>query len=165
VFCLQNGYSHKNDHLKIKTGGYAMSVERILATKGRDVLTVSPESSLHDAARLLAEKRIGALVVTSPDRQVRGILSERDIVRAVAADPASLNRQVSDFMTAHVITCGPHTSIPELMDEMTIGRFRHLPVVVDGRLAGLVSIGDVVKYRVAEIEAESRALRNYIATA
>ena len=88
-----------------------------------------------------------------------------DIVRAVAADPASLNRQVSDFMTAHVITCGPHTSIPELMDEMTIGRFRHLPVVVDGRLAGLVSIGDVVKYRVAEIEAESRALRNYIATA
>ena len=108
-----------------------MSVERILATKGRDVLTVSPESSLHDAARLLAEKRIGALVVTSPDRQVRGILSERDIVRAVAADPASLNRQVSDFMTAHVITCGPHTSIPELMDEMTIGRFRHLPVVVD----------------------------------
>ena len=142
-----------------------MSVERILATKGRDVLTVSPESSLHDAARLLAEKRIGALVVTSHDRQVRGILSERDIVRAVAADPASLNRQVCDFMTAHVITCGPHTSIPELMDEMTIGRFRHLPVVVDGRLAGLVSIGDVVKYRVAEIEAESRALRNYIATA
>ena len=142
-----------------------MSVERILATKGRDVLTVSPESSLHDAARLLAEKRIGALVVTSHDGQVRGILSERDIVRAVAADPASLNRQVCDFMTAHVITCGPHTSIPELMDEMTIGRFRHLPVVVDGRLAGLVSIGDVVKYRVAEIEAESRALRNYIATA
>jgi CBS domain-containing protein len=142
-----------------------MSVERILATKGRHVLTVSPDSSLHDAARLLAEKRIGALVVTSPDMQVKGILSERDIVRAVAADPASLHRPVRDFMTAHVITCGPRTSIPELMDEMTMGRFRHLPVVVDGRLAGLVSIGDVVKYRVAEIEAESRAMRDYIATA
>jgi len=142
-----------------------MSVERILATKGRHVLTVSPDSSLHDAARLLAEKRIGALVVASSDMQVKGILSERDIVRAIAADPASLSRPVGDFMTSHVITCGLHTSIPELMDKMTMGRFRHLPVVVDGRLAGLVSIGDVVKYRVAEIEAESRAMRDYIATA
>jgi hypothetical protein len=72
---------------------------------------------------------------------------------------------VGDFMTSHVITCGLHTSIPELMDEMTMGRFRHLPVVVGGSLSGLVSIGDVVKYRVAEIEAESRAMRDYIATA
>jgi CBS domain-containing protein len=141
-----------------------MSVERILATKGRHVLTVSPDSSLHDAARLLAEKRIGALVVSSPEMQVKGILSERDIVRAVAADPASLTRPVDEFMTAHVVTCDLHTSIPQLMDKMTMGRFRHLPVVVDGRLAGLVSIGDVVKYRVAEIEAESRAMRDYIAT-
>ena len=141
-----------------------MSVERILATKGRHVLTVSPDSSLHDAARLLAEKRIGALVVSSPEMQVKGILSERDIVRAVAADPASLTRPVGEFMTAHVVTCDLHTSIPQLMDKMTMGRFRHLPVVVDGRLAGLVSIGDVVKYRVAEIEAESRAMRDYIAT-
>lgn len=142
-----------------------MSVERILATKGRHVLTVTPEHSLQEAARLLAEKRIGALVVSSRDQIVQGILSERDIVRAVAADAGNLNRPVHDFMTHHVITCHPRTSIPEVMDEMTMGRFRHLPVVVDGRLVGLVSIGDVVKFRVAEIEAESKAMRDYIATA
>jgi len=142
-----------------------MSVERILATKGRNVLTVSPDHTLQEAARVLADKRIGALVVSDRDQDVKGILSERDIVRAVAADPANLQRAVRDFMTAHVITCHPRTSIPELMDEMTMGRFRHMPVVVDGRLIGVVSIGDVVKYRVAEIEAESKAMRDYIATA
>lgn len=142
-----------------------MSVERILAGKGRHVETISPSHSLQEAAQVLAAKRIGAVVVVSPDNAVLGILSERDIVRAIAVDPSRLSRPVSDFMTAKVVTCGLKTSIPEMMDEMTVGRFRHLPVVVDGVLSGLVSIGDVVKYRVAEIEAESNAMRHYIASA
>jgi CBS domain-containing protein len=142
-----------------------MSVKHILAQKGRNIEAIGPDTKLAQAILHLASKRIGALLVIDAANSILGILSERDIVRAIAADPASLNRPVGDFMTSHVITCGLHTSIPELMDEMTMGRFRHLPVVVGGSLAGLVSIGDVVKYRVAEIEAESRAMRDYIATA
>ena len=142
-----------------------MSVERILAGKGRHVETISPSHTLQEAAKVLAAKRIGAVVVASSDHAVLGILSERDIVRAIASDPARLNNPVSDFMTEKVVTCGLKTSIPEIMDEMTSGRFRHLPVMVEGRLSGLISIGDVVKYRVAEIEAESNAMRHYIASA
>ncbi len=142
-----------------------MSVERILAGKGRHVETIPPSHRLQEAAQILAAKRIGAVVVVSHDRAVLGILSERDIVRAIAQDPARLNSPVSDFMTHKVVTCGLKTSIPEVMDEMTAGRFRHLPVVVDGQLQGLISIGDVVKFRVAEIEAESAAMRHYIASA
>ena len=142
-----------------------MSVERILADKGRHVDTIPPTYTLHEAAQLLAAKRIGAVVVVSPDYAVLGILSERDIVRAIAVDPARLQSPVSDFMTEKVVTCGLKMSIPQIMDEMTSGRFRHLPVVVDGKLLGLISIGDVVKYRVAEIEAESNAMRQYIASA
>jgi CBS domain-containing protein len=142
-----------------------MSVERILAGKGRHVETISPSHTLLEAAKILAAKRIGAVVVASSEHAVLGILSERDIIRAIASDPARLNNPVSDFMTEKVVTCGLKTSIPEIMDEMTSGRFRHLPVVVEGRLSGLISIGDVVKYRVAEIEAESNAMRHYIASA
>ena len=142
-----------------------MSVERILAGKGRHVETIPPSHSLHEAAQILAAKRIGAVVVASSDNNVLGILSERDIVRAIAADPLRLKNPVSDFMTEKVVTCGLKTSIPEIMDQMTSGRFRHLPVVVDGKLSGLISIGDVVKHRVAEIEAESNAMRQYIASA
>jgi CBS domain-containing protein len=146
-------------------GDVSMSVERILAGKGRHVETISPSHTLQEAAKVLAAKRIGAVVVASSDHAVLGILSERDIVRAIASDPARLNNPVSDFMTEKVVTCGLKISIPEIMDEMTSGRFRHLPVVVEGRLSGLISIGDVVKYRVAEIEAESNAMRHYIASA
>jgi CBS domain-containing protein len=142
-----------------------MSVERILAGKGRHVETIFPSHSLQEAAQILAAKRIGAVVVVSPEKAVLGILSERDIVRAIALDPSRLSRPVSEFMTEKVITCGLKTSVPEVMDQMTSGRFRHLPVVVEGALQGLVSIGDVVKFRVAEIEAESNALRQYIASA
>ena len=143
-----------------------MNVEHILAAKGRDVLTIEPDRTLADAARALTERKIGAVVVADADRAVLGILSERDIVRAVArGGAAALGDPVSQYMTAKVVTCTGHSSINELMEVMTERKFRHVPIVENGRLAGIISIGDVVKHRVAEIEAEHQALREYIATA
>ena len=142
-----------------------MTVRAILDLKGRDVVTIAPEKTLADAAGLLSENRIGALVVVVGER-VSGILSERDIVRAVAASGgAALANKVSDKMTGTVVTCGPQDTTAAVMNRMTAGRFRHLPVVDNGRLAGIVSIGDVVKFRLAEIERESSMLRDYIMTA
>ena len=143
-----------------------MNVEHILAAKGRDVLTIEPDRTLADAARALTERKIGAVVIADAGRAVLGILSERDIVRAVAREgAAALDHPVSRYMTAKVVTCTGHSSINELMEVMTERKFRHVPIVENGRLIGLVSIGDIVKFRVAEIESESRALREYIATA
>ena len=143
-----------------------MSVEVILAKKGRDVVTIGAERALSDAIDLLGSRRIGAAVVTDPDGALRGILSERDVLRAVAnRGAAALDDTVADHMTADVVTCGPATSVDTLMSLMTEGKFRHLPVIEEGRLAGLVSIGDLVKHRLAEVEAEHQALRDYIATA
>jgi CBS domain-containing protein len=143
-----------------------MSVRAILDMKGRDVATISADATLAEAAAQLAEKRIGALVVTGIERSVSGILSERDIVRALAQHKeAALARPVAEFMTRRVVTCTADDTVGELMHRMTAGRFRHVPVVEHGRLAGIVSIGDVVKSRVAEIERESEALRDYIRTA
>jgi CBS domain-containing protein len=143
-----------------------MNVEHILVAKGRDVLTIEPSRTLADAARALTEKRIGAVIVGGPDEAVLGILSERDIVRVVArGGAAALEHPVSQHMTGKVVTCTRQTTINELMDEMTRRKFRHMPVVENGRLCGIISIGDVVKHRVAEIEAEHQALREYIATA
>jgi CBS domain-containing protein len=143
-----------------------MNVEHILSEKGRQVVTIGPEASLMDAGRMLSEKRIGAVVVADPGNPVLGILSERDIVRAVATNGvAALDEPVSRYMTAKVVTCTTRSAINDLMETMTRGKFRHVPIVEDGRLIGIVSIGDVVKFRVAEIESESRALRDYIATA
>lgn len=123
------------------------------------------KKTLADAAALLSENRIGALVVVVGER-VTGILSERDIVRAVARDgEGALASKVSDKMTGTVVTCGPQDTMAAVMNRMTAGRFRHLPVVDNGRLAGIVSIGDVVKFRLAEIERESSMLRDYIMTA
>lgn len=140
-----------------------MTVATILAAKGRDVVTAEPQHSLQDAARLLAERRIGAVLIAGPDCVLKGILSERDIVRAVALrGPAALEDKVEAHMTRNVVTCSEASLISEVMEEMTKGRFRHLPVVKDGKLAGMVSIGDVVKQRIAEAEAESRSLRDYI---
>jgi CBS domain-containing protein len=136
-----------------------MSVRAILDTKGRDVATVSADATLAQAVVQLAEKRIGALVVTGIERSVIGILSERDIVRALAAHKeAALARPVAEFMTRRVVTCSADDTVAELMHRMTAGRFRHVPVIEHGRLFGIVSIGDVVKSRVAEIERESEAL-------
>ncbi|HXW24100.1 MAG TPA: CBS domain-containing protein [Xanthobacteraceae bacterium] len=143
-----------------------MTVKAILSRKSNDVLTIEPTATLAAAAKLLAEHRIGAVVITGPDRQVIGILSERDIVRAFAArGPAALDEQVGQVMTRKVITCTEAETVASLMERMTQGKFRHLPVVERGRLAGIVSIGDVVKYRLEEMEKESTALREYILTA
>lgn len=143
-----------------------MTVARILAEKGRTVVTVEPDRSLDEAIHLLAEKRIGALVVSADGVSVLGILSERDLMRALAdKGAAALDAPVSEHMTATVITCGRGASVEEVMHLMTDNRFRHIPVVEDGRLAGLVSIGDVVKRRIAAVEAEHQAMKDYITMA
>jgi len=143
-----------------------MTVKAILSRKGRDVVTIAPTATLSAAVKLLAERRIGAIVVTGPEDRVAGILSERDIVRTLGErGPAALDDNVGSVMTRKVATCTEADTIASLMERMTQGKFRHLPVVDQGRLVGLVSIGDVVKWRVEEIEGESNALREYIATA
>ena len=143
-----------------------MNVEQLLSGKGHDVISVQPHRTLSEAIRTLSEKRIGAVVVMGADGALVGILSERDIIRALGASGAeALSSPVSRAMTAKVVTCRLETSIDELMEIMTSGRFRHVPVMEDGRVVGIVSIGDVVKHRVAEIEAESKAMRDYIAMA
>lgn len=143
-----------------------MTVKAILSRKGNDVLTIEPNATLAAAIKLLADRKIGAVVITGAERQVIGILSERDIVRAFAASgPAALDEQVGQVMTRKVMTCDEAETISSLMERMTQGKFRHLPVVEHGRLAGIISIGDVVKYRLEEMEKESSALREYILTA
>jgi len=140
-----------------------MTVSRILSTKGRDVVTIQPHRTLGEAAKLLGERRIGAVVVSGSDGAVHGILSERDIVRALGkAGASSLDDPVSRHMTAEVITCAPDTMIVDVMEDMTSGRFRHMPVVEGGRLTGIISIGDVVKHRLNEMQHETQALREYI---
>jgi CBS domain-containing protein len=143
-----------------------MTVKAILSRKGGDVVTIAPTANLTEAVKLLAERRIGALIVTGPDNRVAGILSERDIVRAVAErGHAALEENVGAVMTRKVTTCTEADTIAVIMERMTEGKFRHMPVVDQGKLVGVISIGDVVKWRVGEIEGESAALRDYIATA
>jgi CBS domain-containing protein len=143
-----------------------MSVALILATKGGDVVTTQPHRTLMEVVALLSSKGIGAVVVSDASRNVLGIISERDIMRALAAaGPSALNEAVSRYMTPKVFTVTEETAIVTIMETMTNGRFRHVPVVSNGKLIGLVSIGDVVKHHVNEIESEHRALRDYIATA
>ncbi|WP_029029240.1 CBS domain-containing protein [Salinarimonas rosea] len=141
-----------------------MTVRQVLAEKGEGVVTLAPDCSLAEAARLLADRRIGAVVVSGDGGRVDGILSERDIVRAVAREgAAALDARVESWMTREVVTCAREVAIDDLMQTMTEGKFRHVPVVEEGRLVGIVSIGDVVKRRVAAIEAEARMLKEYIA--
>jgi CBS domain-containing protein len=143
-----------------------MTVKAILSQKGNDVLTIDPAATLAAAAKLLAERRIGAVLVTGIDGRLSGILSERDIVRVLAEQGAdALDERVDRVMTRKVVTCTEAETIASIMERMTAGKFRHLPVVDQGRLTGVVSIGDVVKYRLHEIESESQALREYILTA
>jgi CBS domain-containing protein len=143
-----------------------MNVETILKTKGRSVTTIAPDASIGNAVDLLRLKGIGALVVSADGERVAGILSERDIVHALAERGAGLlDLPVSALMTRHVFTCQPGDSIAELMAEMTERRIRHLPVVENGRLAGIVSIGDVVKNRLDEVETEASSLRQFITSA
>ena len=146
-----------------------MKVSDILAAKGGttgDVIGIEPTASLEAAAKLLSKHRIGAVVIRGAGGRLAGILSERDIVRAVAENGAeALKRSVAQVMTRDVVTCGEHDTCAEIMERMTARRFRHLPVLRDNTLVGLISIGDVVKQRVDEIERESEAMRDYIRTA
>jgi CBS domain-containing protein len=143
-----------------------MTVKAILSRKGGDVVTIAPTAQLAEAVKLLAARRIGAIVITGPGERVAGILSERDIVRVLAErGTAVLDEQVGAVMTRNVVTCTGAETVTAIMERMTAHRFRHLPVVEQNKLIGIISIGDVVKRRVEEIEGESNALREYIATA
>jgi CBS domain-containing protein len=140
-----------------------MLVRHILREKGREVVTISSEAILSEAAQLLARRRIGAVIVRDSGGDVSGILSERDIVRAVAEHSvAALGHSVAMHMTREVSTCCETDTVDELMETMTCGRFRHMPVVDDGRLCGIISIGDVVKTRIEETVREATSLREYI---
>lgn len=143
-----------------------MTVARILREKGRDVLTTQPHRTIKEVAALLAARAVGAVVVSDAAMSVLGIVSERDIVRAIGTGGASaLEEPVSRHMTSKVTTVTESASIDHVMETMTNGRFRHLPVVEHGRLVGIVSIGDVVKRHVNAIDTERQALREYIASA
>ena len=141
-----------------------MTVKQILDEKGRDVVTVNPSMGTEEAVRFLAENKIGAVVVTGPGGKISGILSERDIVRAVANKGAdALTAPISAIMTSKVTTCGESHSINQVMELMTNGRFRHLPVESDGKLIGIISIGYVVRRRIKDVEREAEEIKAYIA--
>ena len=143
-----------------------MLVKNILGEKGREVISISSDATLSEAARLLSRRRIGAIVVRDESGALAGILSERDVVRAVADESVkALARPVNLYMTRAVATCTEHDSIEDLMEMMTVGRFRHLPVIEDDHIIGIVSIGDVVKTRIAETVQEAASLREYITAA
>ena len=143
-----------------------MTVKTILSTKGSDVITIGPNASLEEAIGVLAKHRIGAVVVLGADQRVIGILSERDIVRALSERSATaIKEPLAQTMTRVVVTCSEADTVSDLMERMTRGRFRHIPVVEQDRLVGIISIGDVVKQRLAEMARESEALRDYIQTA
>jgi CBS domain-containing protein len=143
-----------------------MTISIILASKGREVVTIAPSASLASAVGLLVEKRIGAVLILGADRRVVGILSERDVVCALAERGAgALEEPVSQTMTRKVSTCNENESVLNIMERMTEGRSRHVPVVDQGELVGIVSIGDVVKHRLHEMERDSTAMHDYILTA
>lgn len=144
-----------------------MNVKAILAAKklGGDIISIEPTADLATAAKLLSKHRIGSVVILGAGERLVGILSERDIVRALSEQGAgALALPVGQVMTRDVATCGEDDTVASIMERMTAGRFRHMPVVANGRLVGLISIGDVVKQRVEEIEGESEAMRDYIRT-
>ncbi len=140
-----------------------MKVLDLLSAKGRDVATISAERSVADAVAMLKERGVGALVVTGLDQPLAGILSERDVVRALAErGGAVLDERVADLMTSDVTTCEESTTVTDLMGLMTARRIRHIPVLDEGRVVGVVSIGDVVKARFDELEGEKRDLLDYV---
>jgi len=142
-----------------------MNVAMILKVKGRAVTTARPDATLLDVSAKLAAKKIGALVIVGDQGRVAGIISERDVIRAIGEKgPAALSAPVSEFMTRHVISAQESQTIDELMSIMTQGRFRHIPIIEDGGLVGIISIGDVVKHHIAEVELEVSAMRGYLAT-
>ena len=142
-----------------------MTVRSILDSKGHDIASVEPEVKLSAAIKMLTERKIGAVLVMSQG-SLEGILSERDIVRVLGERGAAvLDEPVSAVMTRKVVSCRQSDTVSALMETMTLGKFRHLPVIEDGKVVGLISIGDIVKRRVSEYETEQEALREYIKTA
>ncbi len=142
-----------------------MYVERILALKGNDVISVTTNETIGVAANILSKNRIGAILVRDDDGFVRGVLSERDIVRGLAdLGSRCLETGVVELMTRDVVFCGPEDDIDTIMAIMTDRRIRHLPVMRENQLLGIISIGDVVKFRIEEIKSEADAMRQYIAT-
>ncbi len=142
-----------------------MNVAAMLKAKGRAVVTAEPETLLIEIVRMLREHRVGSIVLVDVKGAIAGIVSERDVVRNIASHGASvLEQSVSNFMTKNVVTCGECDTLADLMAQMTAHRFRHVPVVDHGELVGIISIGDVVKMRIAEAEMETNAMREYIAT-
>jgi len=142
-----------------------MTVRAILDTKGHQIISVTPDAKLAAAVKILSERRIGAVLVIA-DQHIDGILSERDIVRVIGErGAAALDEPVDGVMTRKVIHCKPSDTVSAIMEKMTSGKFRHLPVLDGERIVGLISIGDVVKWRVKEFETEQEALRDYIKTA
>ena len=143
-----------------------MIVGMILEMKGRKVVTIGARATIGEAVAELAGRKIGAIVVVEGIDRIVGIISERDVVRAVAAKGVdALSESVGSIMTREVMTCSDQETINEVMTRMTRGRFRHLPVAKQGRLTGIISIGDVVKARIEEVEREAEEMRAYIATA
>lgn len=141
-----------------------MSVGEILSKKGRDVITTKADTSLEDVSKQLAKHKVGATVVLDANGKLCGIVSERDIVRQIAASGASaLSQPVSSCMTSKVVSCGESDSVDIAMQKMTDGRFRHLPVLTNGKLAGIISIGDVVKRKIEQAERDAADLKQYIA--
>lgn len=143
-----------------------MTVKAILSRKGHVVFTLEPEMTLAAAANMLAQRHIGAAVVVDANARILGMLSERDIVRALATrGAAALDLGVDQVMTRRVVTCSETDTVGDIMERMTAGKFRHLPVVEEDRLVGIVSIGDIVKHRLEEVVRETEAMRDYILTA
>jgi CBS domain-containing protein len=140
-----------------------MLIAQILAGKGGEVVSTRADATIAEVASLLKARRIGAVVVTDAAGDLRGIISERDLARGLADHGAKLlDMRVSQLMTVDVVTCSPDDGIGQLMHTMTERRFRHLPVIEDGKLIGIISIGDVVKHRLQELEAETHLLQDYI---
>ena len=143
-----------------------MTVGNILHGKGHDVITARGATPLRDICTTLSEKGIGAILVTDAADHIEGIVSERDIVKTLAArGPAALDLPASSVMTTSVVTCTEDDAINDVMSKMTAGRFRHVPVLRDGKVVGLISIGDVVKHRIAQVEMEAEHMRTYITMA
>ena len=140
------------------------SARSILEQKGRNVITINPTVTLGEAAHVLEEHKIGAVVVVGMENRIVGIFTERDVVRAIGSEGKNaLDQPVSAFMTANVYRCGEETGVNELMEMMSARRFRHVPVEDNGKLCGIISIGDVVKSRIREIEQEAEHIKAYIA--
>lgn len=142
-----------------------MTVRSILDSKGHNVVSIDPSTRLGTAVETLAKRRIGAILVMNESGRIEGILSERDIVRVIAERGAGiLNEPVTAAMTRNVVTCDRTATVGSIMETMTRNKFRHLPVVEDGRVVGVISIGDVVNHRLMEFEREQEAMREYIST-